>query len=339
MTLSMGTASSASARASQPELAYSIGSLPGASDQATGVTCTPEGPCVAIDYSGQFFVLSGPHAELVGSFGTATFAISCPTRTFCAAVGDDGALIISATGSRGYPLEYGRGSNTHWQSISCTSSTFCMAGGGLIGGAQDGAGVVARWNGAVWSPVKVVLPDLPEQFKTQISSMSCGGPTLCVGADGDDRVVQWNGKAWFQPSALTGDFDSFSASCTLKGFCLAAGGSGGETFTWTGHSWRSQGSSQLSSPYGNGFVSCLAPNNCLAVTSNGFAQQWDSEGWGSFAQLYANQHDGIQGLACSTAGFCEAVTSGDHFIYIHNPRQSPRLPVLCGQLSCQKATV
>ena len=188
------------AHTARPDLASAVATLPGADDQATGVTCVPNGPCIAIDYSGQVYILSGRHVEAAGDIGVVTFGVSCPTRTFCAMVSEGAAVVLRPSGATEYPLQYGKGSDTHWQSISCSSPSFCMAGGGLIGGAEDGAGVVASWNGATWSSVQVVLPDIPYDFKTQISSMSCAGPSLCVAADEEQRVLQWNGTKWTAPN-------------------------------------------------------------------------------------------------------------------------------------------
>jgi hypothetical protein len=321
-----------------PGLAFSIDSLPAVKDQATSVTCTPNGPCVAIDYSGQFYLLNGPHVESIGAAGISTFGISCPTRTFCAVVGDDAALVISAAGSRTYPLQFGQGSNTHWQSLSCSSPTFCVAGGGVIGGPKDGAGVVASWNGSGWSRVHVVLPDLPGESKTQISSVSCTGLTFCIAADQDQRVLQWNGKKWLPARAFDDGVDSFTASCTSRSFCLAAGSSSSGTLTWNGRSWHNSDATDLSSTYGFVYVGCVSRSDCVGVSNAGSAQWWNGHAWSKATQLYSDRSDGIQGLACSSAGFCEAITSGDHFIYLYNPNQPPTLSVLCGTLACKPTT-
>ena len=153
----------------------------------------PDGACIAVDYSGQVFQLTGANAVLLKDTHVQLFDISCPSRYFCAAVGANEAVVFLPSGVRSFPLTYSAQSYVHWQSISCSAATFCMAGGGIAGGPQNGAGVVASWNGLEWSAVRIVLPDIPHKDLTQISSMSCAAPSFCVGGDGDDRVVQWNG--------------------------------------------------------------------------------------------------------------------------------------------------
>jgi hypothetical protein len=270
----------ASAHSSGPGLAFSMAALPDAKDQATGVTCVPDGPCIA----------------LAGDLGIPAFALSCPTRTFCAAVGEDAVAVLGGNAARGYPLGYENGSNTHWQSISCSSPRFCMAGGGLIGGTEDGAGVVASWNGMAWSPVRVVLPDIPSKFKTQITSMSCTGPNFCVAADQDERVIQWNGKRWSPSLALSGGVESVTASCLSKRFCLALASSSGSAWTWNGLSWRSTEVSDLTSLYGSPFVDCLSSSDCIAAMNNGTAQRWKGHSWSRVQRLYSDKTDGIQGM-------------------------------------------
>jgi hypothetical protein len=320
-------------------LASTIGTLPGATDQATGVSCIPDGACIAVDYSGQVFVLSGSHAVAAGNVGASTFGVSCPTRAFCVMVSDNGVVAMRPTGVLGYTLAFGNGSTTHWSSISCSSSSFCMAGGGLTGGPEDGAGVVSRWNGRTWSPVRVVLANIPSEFKTTITELSCPRVTFCVAADQNQRVVQWDGKKWSTPSVLNAGKESIAASCTSERFCLAVSSNLHSAWTWDGQSWRPASSSGLTTSFFSLFVSCVSTTNCVATGTGGVAQRWSGRRWGDVETLYPNTQKGeIQGLACSSAGFCEAVTDDEHFIYLHDPHKPPRLPVLCF-LGCKHAVI
>jgi hypothetical protein len=317
-------------------LSSSLGALPGAKDQATGISCMPDGPCVAVDYSGQVYELSGSHVAALGTLGFAAFGVSCPTRNMCVVVSDDAVAVMRTSGVVAYRLAYSPQSYTHWQSISCPSPTFCMAGGGIIGGPRDGAGVVASWNGFAWSGVHVVLPDIPNENKTQISSMSCTGPHFCVAADQNERIVQWNGTRWFSPGSLKIAGDSFTVSCTSQTFCLALGSVVNTAYTWNGHTWVAQTFDAIND---YGVVSCQSPVNCVAVDEVGQAQRWGVHGWAQVATVETVFQDFVQGISCSSAGFCEAVTAKDHFIYLHDPRKPPRLPVLCVTFGCRRTTV
>jgi hypothetical protein len=94
----------------------------------------------------------------------------------------------------------------------------------------------------------------------------------------------------------------------------------------------------VSSNDGWGYLSCLSSSDCIAAFDDGAAQQWNGHHWGNVIGPSYGDRDGIQSIACSTAVFCEAVTIGDHFVYIYDPRKPPHLPVLCGLGSCQKST-
>jgi hypothetical protein len=324
--------SSAAVAAPASNIVSSVEVLPGATDQATGVSCMPKGPCIAIDYSGQIYALSGSNVESLGALGVSTFGISCPTQSFCAVVGDDEALILRPSGVMTYLLADSAQSNTHWQSVSCSSPTFCMAGGGVIGGSQDGAGVVASWNGVDWSPAQVVLPDIPSDAKTEVSSMSCTSPTFCIAADQNDRELLWSGKRWSLQPFINNFGTAFSVSCSSRTFCMAQGYSNPDTLTWNGTGWHWRGTNAVDD---FGIVSCLSPNDCVAVSALGPAQRWSGRGWTHATTVDGIAHDFIQGLSCSSLGFCEAVSEGDHFVYLSNPHKPPKLPVLCPTFGCK----
>lgn len=317
-------------------LASSLGALPGAKDPAGGVSCMPDGPCIAVDYSGQVYELSGDHVVRLGTLGFSTFAVSCPTQAMCAVASNDAVVIIRPTGLVVYPLRYSPQGTTEWQSISCPTTSFCMAGGELFDGPQDGAGVVASWHGVAWSPVHVVLPDIPGEDKTQITSMSCTSPTFCVGADQNERVVQWDGARWSSPESLKIAGDSFAVSCTSRDFCLALGSTANAAYTWNGHQWISEDFDGIND---YGVVSCQSPVNCVGVDQVGQAQRWGIHGWEQVATVETVRQDIVQGISCSSAGFCEAVTAQDHFIYLHDPNHPPRLPVLCVTFGCRRTTI
>jgi hypothetical protein len=299
------------------------------------VSCIPQGPCIAVDYSGQVFALSGGHVASLGEFGVSTYGISCPAPRFCVAVSDDGVLVVRRR-VIGYPLTYSPESNTHWQSISCPTETFCMAGGGVIGGRKDGAGVVASWNGRSWSPVRVVVPDIPAEAKTQISSMSCTSATFCVAADQNERTLRWNGRTWSLIQSLDVLGDSFHVSCTSRNFCLAIGTVTNATLTWNGRTWGYRGIDGIND--GSEVVSCRSAVDCVALDASGFAQRRDVNGWRNLATIGGLKPDVPQAISCSPSGFCEAVTAQDHFVYLYDPRRPPVLPVLCTTLGCRVAT-
>jgi hypothetical protein len=103
-------------------------------------------------------------------------------------------------------------------SVSCTSSSFCMALGQSY---TDGSGaedtLVEQWNGTVWSIIPG--PSLPSGSPSySLSSISCVGPTSCIavgsisapgnhfGLQTQAEAATWNGASWTmsQYNALNG---------------------------------------------------------------------------------------------------------------------------------------
>lgn len=332
------------AKAMPPRFDYSMGNLPGAAGQATGVSCPPQGACIAVDQSGEIFELSGAHALRLGATahglsGFGLFSVSCPTRTFCVAGSDNAVLRFSPTGVFEYPLSFSADSRVHWQSMSCSSPSFCMAGGGITGGPQNGAGVVASWNGVAWSRVRVVLPDIPTWNLTQISSMSCTSPSFCLAADQNERTLRWNGKAWLTRHLKddTGHIESFTFACASEASCLALGSYGSGLLSWNGKAWQPIPSPRLTQD-GFGLVACISTVECAAADEIGHAA-WSSGQWWSVTKtIDPDNTDFIQGLSCSRAGFCEAVTSKDHFFYLYDPKHPPT-SVPCSLSGCEGTRV
>ena len=194
-----------SAASSAAPLATSLQTLPGARVEPTGVSCMPNGVCVAVDYDGDFFVLSGGRGAELGPSGYYLFAISCASIRFCIAVGNSTAVRIGADNEMvAYTLNGPQShASVHWESVSCPSVSYCVAGGGVLTGSQKGAGVVASWNGRTWSTVKVVDPRR-SGAQIFISSMSCTGSRFCVAADGNGRVLQSMGRSGSHPICRTG---------------------------------------------------------------------------------------------------------------------------------------
>jgi hypothetical protein len=323
------------------ELSYSVHDLPVTQNQdpPNAVSCTPSGLCLAITYGGDIFELSGSRYIPAIATGTSVTAVSCPSNSFCAAVGgSSSAMIIRSNGISRYILT-SRGPNSvvHWESVSCPTSNFCMAGGGIIQGPHSGAGVVASWDGRRWSVAKVVDPFLASDTHTFISSMSCTSPSFCVAADGNNRTLQWNGAMWSFPHPLnqrTIDA-SFNISCTSSTFCLAVGQFSPDVFSWNGLRW----SHRPRSPFNNDSVelSCITTTFCVAVEDEGKAMLWNGKAWSVPQTVDPNNY--FNAISCSSAWVCEAVGTNDDFVYLHNTHKTPHLPPLCRTFRCSSTTV
>jgi hypothetical protein len=253
--------------------------------------------------------------------------VSCTSATFCEAVG-------YYSNSVGETLPFAaRWNGTSWRlqamphpdggtlvrltAVSCTSATFCEAGGNSV----DTGAFAVGWNGNSWH-----LQTLPET--AGVSSVSCVSPTFCeiVGASGGDM---WNGSAWTsQP--IPGPASFVSVSCAGTGFCEAVGqysNSSGTTLSaaaiWNGESWLTQ---TTPNPAGAAFaslngVACASPTACeaggdfqLSSSAPGFialAESWNGSVWQT-QQVLAPRGataNALNAVSCVSAVLCEAVGS------------------------------
>ena len=302
-------------------------------------------------------IVSSPNAtptdknELLG--------VSCVSSTFCMAVGEYGtgetagppgpithtlaetwngtvwSIVSSPNPSGGGPSAL--------KSVSCLSSTSCMAVGSSTNAASpyEVDGLAEQWNGSVWSIVAV--PPSPKHSSTSLSGVSCTKSTFCmaVGNSGPDAGVvsavstlaeQWNGTAWSvastpDPSPVQADLSKVSCLDAVNGGCLAVGNQaaalGGTTQTlselWRGGTWSVLASPDPSTTHLSELtdVSCTVNFFCMTsgVYSNGtaelpFVAQELSD---QLSTLNAEPASGatqtvLVGVSCAlTGGICAAV--------------------------------
>jgi hypothetical protein len=133
-------------------------------------------------------------------------AVSCPTASFCAAVGGSGAAVTyngSAWTVTPRPID-----TTQLTSVSCPSASFCMA--------VDVDGRWVRYNGASWTTPAAIDP------KGQgLSSVSCRSSTFCVAVDGAGHALRWGGQGWRVSRADPLGQGFNSVSCASVSFCMA----------------------------------------------------------------------------------------------------------------------
>jgi hypothetical protein len=285
-----------------------------------------------------------------GSNDTGLIGVSCTSKAFCMAVGNDSSTPIDRPVTErwngrswsitAFPPVAGAGLSA----VSCAARTFCEA----VGSYESDSGphvLTAAWNGRTWSlqgtPIAAPAGDL--------SGVSCTSRTFCQavgdivdltpGGSGAQTPLaeRWNGAAWVVtplPRITVNPGDSanlLAVSCASPRSCLGVGEDG------AGPSDRSSPSSALAASWNGGrwasrsvppptnffsrtefdAVSCPAIASCHAVGTLVF-------GSGPFAEFYngsrfalravANpelaSNDGVRGISCASTSFCWAVGSG-----------------------------
>ncbi len=271
-------------------LAVGVASSASAATWATQTTPGPSGP---------------PNAALT--------SVSCPSATFCMAVGSS---------------DFG----------------FDHLGFNLV---APIATFTERWDGSAWT----VLPTPSAGASPGLYSVSCASPTFCVavgstrsggriseggeGAGGRNPhalLELWNGAAWaVQQSPLSSVRNSHlsGVSCVTSRFCIAVGSTGlqiAAALRWNGQSWQ-----RLTLPSVNlgptlTAVSCVATNACTAVGSydvnkvgvadlRPLAERWTGARW--TVAKPPPEHDSFHGkpfsnftwltaVSCPSRGFCLA---------------------------------
>jgi hypothetical protein len=275
-------------------------------------------------------------------------SVSCPTDTFCMAVGarlqNNGApslgLAYRWDGARWHVMAT-QAPPSGWQrielrTVSCTSATFCTALG-FTGRAASGDMLIAeRWNGAFWRFMGIQRPGNADSV-----AVSCVGRASCVAVG--TRTTQLNGRSIERAVAWQLVGDTFQlrptaprpfprqflrgVSCIAVDNCTAVGA---ETVYdhplaehWNGRQWSWVGPLPPSRPFTDpgvrlGGVSCPAPRSCVAVGGSGstglaaIENQKPGEPWryGSPGSWPGGDEEGaLFGVSCTVFQRCAAVGS------------------------------
>jgi hypothetical protein len=225
-------------------------------------------------------------------------AVSCTSRDFCMAVGDD----IKPSGKNYAIAEVWNGRSWALQlpptpsgtpeieltGVSCTSPAFCVAVGFYQAQEDLSTGrLIEMWDGTTWSIYPLPVP----QYNTMSLgyAVSCTSPTWCV-ATGErmnsslsfvTAAYVWNGTSWSRaastpnPAGATGAQGAQldGVSCTSPSACTAVGfyaNAANNAYTiaerWNGASWTLQHSTNTTAiATVLSAVSCRSPAACTAV--------------------------------------------------------------------------
>jgi hypothetical protein len=326
------------------------------SNELNGVSCPTSTFCVAVDGAGNVLTSTNP----TGGAGawTATGvdgsnfieAVSCPSVGFCAASDYVGNVLTS---------DDPQGGPGHWSvtrvdqeeeplgalgSISCASSTMCVAGSDYNFGDSLFASTNPTGGAGSWAAAEV-----------GVAAIDCPDATLCV-AGGFENNVETStnpigGTSAWSSTALEGGTGGFvsSISCPSTSFCVGATNNGkvassseptGGPASWTVaevDNARLMAVSCLSAPLcvafdslGRVLVGSPVPAKTLTVIVRGTGQVTGGDGflcWATCSRAYAdNAHVALNASAvsgsdehfagwaggeCSGTGPCEVVLDED----------------------------
>ena len=245
-----------------------------------------------------------PTTDRAGVLESSLKGVSCPSATFCFAVGEEtskrvsGRSLIEEWNGQTWSQSASAAPYVNYLSggVSCASPSACF----LVGG-EDAAhtSVLQYWNGVEWS----VMPDPNRaarpwgRCRVRARRTASRSARSAVPHGVANTVAEhWDGSSWSViPSGIPGGFfdvNMTGVSCPSPSSCIAVGyGGGGGKFPplapvaeqWDGSRW-----SQIVSPavgpqsFLNG-VSCAGPGSCVAVGADGIVGLGVSDLRGSLA--------------------------------------------------------
>ena len=229
--------------------------------------------------------------------------VSCPSATFCAAVGVGGWGQTFNGSSWGAPTNIDPSSNPSGHTlvgVSCPSASFCAA--------VDQAGNALTFNGSGWSaPVTV------DTTGNSLNAVSCASASFCVAGDVGGNVFTYNGSAWSAPivvNNVSNEQRIGGISCPSASFCVVVGQNGTvETSTTAGASWTAP--TNITSSVNLQAVSCPSASFCVAVDNGGNAYTYNGTSWsaGNAIDTANAQFGGGQftAVSCPSSSFCVAI--------------------------------
>lgn len=231
-------------------------------------------------------------------------AVSCPSASFCAAVGAGGAAETFTGHAWSSPVAADPGGNL--SAVSCPSAAFCAA--------VDGQGRAVIFNGSAWSaPVTV------DTTRNSLSAVSCASTAFCVAGDVGGNGFVYNGTTWSGPITINHNSNQEAIggiSCVSVSFCVAAGQAGSiEISTNAGGGWSTPiqiATTNLTS------VSCRSPSFCVAVDTAGNAYSYSGSAWSSPAPVdTANGQiagGSLDSVSCASSSFCVAIDGRENVV-------------------------
>lgn len=243
-------------------------------------------------------------------------SVSCPTATFCVAVGRTAALnnLIETFDGSKWSLSPDLGTGgSGLEGVSCVSPTFCVAAGW---------NVMERFNGATWTSMSGV-PTLDKPF---FDSVSCVSTTFCLAAGTstadmqhpDPILLEFDGSTWKNLPLGSQQSGAGAVSCVSPQFCAVILRGAIAMFDGSVLTVAVPGTPQS----GFAYVSCPSASFCMALgqavdqstgRASALEETFDGHVWTAGpapARARGFTSDNLEGLACTGPSFCVAPGQG-----------------------------
>ena len=174
-----------------------------------------------------------------GAAANSLFSVSCVSASSCIATGvyDNGSGVYQTLVLRWDGVSWtlltspnnGSGDNG-LMSVSCVSSSSCVAVGYYVNGSGEYQTLVLRWDGVSWTQVN--SPNGGTNYN-QLTSVSCASESSCVAVGQSNNndpsrtlVLSWDGVSWAlltSPNNGSANNSLDAVSCTSESSCVAFG--------------------------------------------------------------------------------------------------------------------
>ena len=283
---------------------------------------------------------ASPGSSIAGSVDD----VSCPTTTFCAAIGsfettsDFQTYAETWDGAQWNVTTVPNPSTTNLSAVSCSSAHACTAVGSAGNAGSGFVTLAEHWDGTSWT-VQATPNHAGAGQGTYFTGVSCPSAESCTavgayrGSSGHQFpfAATWNGTKWVATAAPNPTGYTISelnrVSCSAATACVAVGGEGPSKPTalaevWDGKRWTIHdptfGTDFTDASFGG--VSCQSPTWCTAVGSVysspakrqfALAEKWNGSKWADEGALVPpnTKYNYLNDVSCVATNDCIAVGS------------------------------
>jgi hypothetical protein len=258
-----------------------------ATEDPSSISCPSFDSCTAIAGFGSAFRYDGDtwgQARPADGDRGAVSSVSCPTTTFCGAVGQH-VVVVEKNGHWGHVSRV----DPSLEDVSCSSARWCLAVGD--------AGRSLRYDGGRWRA--------GPRASGILESVSCVSRRFCMAESRGGTAYRFDGRRWHRAGDLSAVQSlSNGLACGSRSLCLVAG-LGRVVARWNGRHWIRRTFSWLRLE--DASTAC-GPHFCQLLTT-AHAVEWH-HGWGPVSDIPPGQvGQGPSPVSCSTRGRCVALTN------------------------------
>ncbi len=311
------------------------------------VSCVSATDCFGVSQTGaaNYNGTSWGPIQSLNSSSPAFEALSClpsGTSTFCLALDTDGNAYEYSNGAWGPPVNVAPQFDAN--SLSCASSTYCLA----VSGSS-----VYTFSGGTWTA------GAQQSNMTLLQAASCApGTQACSWTNEDNSSDQYNGSVGGTAASGVSLFPAdwwratpMPISCPSATFCVVGDDYGG-VYTWSSSTgWDTTLDTVDQTTYGGSedWISCASSTFCMVVDSEGDATAFVNGVWqpSQFIDAYQAPNEApdlglsLTSVSCPTAQFCLAADAsgnvfgfnGSRWSFVENPSSCSYFTNPCGKQS------